>query len=91
MTFGAVNLDYRAGCLHRKVDGLVGIMAKLLSFRKVKAFRVDEIQNGQEIAEELYYAECPYLCEGRVKARRYLDGVGFQERHEIMILSNKNI
>ena len=26
MTFGAVNFDYRAGRLHRKVDGLVGIM-----------------------------------------------------------------
>jgi len=61
----------------------------LLSWNKIKNFRVDKILYGYQPEKDMPYAMLPYLINDVKQCRRYLDGIGFQTRHEIMILEGE--
>ncbi len=60
---------------------------KLLSWKKIAKFRDDEIRFGFIPEEEMPHCYRIYFDNnGRKLARRYISGIGFQQKHSIMYL-----
>jgi hypothetical protein len=65
---------------------------KLLSHKNLNLWhkdnkiKLDHYEYGYEPEQEFYFPDKPYLKDGKVIARLYVDGIGFKMKHAIYVL-----
>ena len=76
MTFGVVNLDYRAGRFHRKVDGLVGIIMAVvkMGYGTIDLLTVATRESLTEMQAQILICELEDAIEKLQQSNRGISG-----------------